>query len=117
MLKFAKSLGDMLIVGLNSDDSVRSLKGKSRPINSQEHRLSMLRELRSVDDAVIFDEATPCRLIEEIRPDIFVLGSEYRGRAIAEHHSAERCGCQVAYYDKNTNISTTEIIGKLTGKG
>jgi len=117
LLNFAKSLGDILVVGLNSDESVRLLKGKDRPINIQAHRLAMLRELRCVDDVIVFGETTPCNLIEKICPDIFVLGGEYRGRAIPEHRSAERCNCQVVYYDKNTYISTTEIIEKLKGKG
>jgi len=113
MLSYAKSLGDVLIVGVNSDASVKALKGQHRPIQNQERRLFMIEALKSVDNAVIFDELNACALIESIRPEIFVLGSEYKDRNIPENYSAELCGCQMVYYDKNTDISTTQIIEKI----
>ena len=116
LLNFAKSLGDILIVGLNSDSSVRALKGKNRPIYKQGQRLFMIEALKCVDNVVIFDETNACVLIEFIRPDIFVLGNEYKYKKISENHSAELCGCKIIYYDKNTDISTTQIIEKITNR-
>ena len=114
LLSFAKSLGDILIVGLNSDTSVKLLKGNNRPINRQEQRLFMLEALKYVDNVVIFDEINARALIEFICPNIFVLGSEYKNKIISENYSAELCGCRIIYYEKNINISTTQIIEKIT---
>jgi D-beta-D-heptose 7-phosphate kinase/D-beta-D-heptose 1-phosphate adenosyltransferase len=77
-LRQSKSLGDMLIVGLNSDASVRRIKGSSRPVNHQEDRVCLLRALRFVDDVIVFDEDTPYELIKRLRPDIITKGGDYR---------------------------------------
>lgn len=116
LLSFAKSLGDILIVGVNSDSSVKVLKGQHRPIQKQEYRLFMIEALKCVDNAVIFNEADSCALIECICPDVFVLGSEYKDKIIAEKDSANLCGCKIIYYEKNTNISTTQIIEKIASR-
>ncbi|MGA1414801.1 MAG: D-glycero-beta-D-manno-heptose 1-phosphate adenylyltransferase, partial [Candidatus Kapaibacteriota bacterium] len=76
-LQAAKSLGDILIVGMNTDDSVKRLKGSERPVNSLEDRAFVLSSLRSVDYVVPFDEDTPLSLIESIMPDILVKGGDY----------------------------------------
>jgi len=81
-LQEAKSFGDILVVGLNSDESVKRLKGKSRPINNQEDRSIVLSGLQSVDFVVIFDEDTPYNLIKEIEPDILVKGGDYKGKEV-----------------------------------
>ena len=81
-LRKAKSFGDILVVGLNSDDSVRRLKGDLRPINSQYDRAQILRELECVDFVIIFDESTPLNLIKQIRPDILVKGADYEGKEV-----------------------------------
>ncbi len=81
-LEEAKSFGDLLIVGLNSDNSVQRLKGEDRPINSEYDRAYLLAALEAVDYVVIFDEDTPYRLIEAIRPDILVKGGDYAGKEI-----------------------------------
>lgn len=117
MLSFAKNLGDILIVGLNSDVSVKLLKGEHRPINGQEQRLFMLEALKCVDNAIIFNETNSCALIEFIHPHIFVLGSEYKNKILPEHYSAKRCGCTIIYYNKITDISTSQIIEKIMSKG
>ena len=72
LLQFCRTLGDKVVVGLNSDVSIRKLKGTLRPINSQEDRALLLSSLRFVDEVIIFDEETPERLIGDIRPDILV---------------------------------------------
>jgi rfaE bifunctional protein nucleotidyltransferase chain/domain len=76
-LEQSRALGDKLIVGLNSDDSVRRLKGPSRPVNSQDDRKRMLEALRCVDKVVIFDEDTPYDLIVSLQPDIVTKGGDY----------------------------------------
>lgn len=76
-LEQSKNLGDRLIVGLNSDDSVRRLKGNDRPVNSQEDRKRLLLALRCVDEVVIFDEDTPYDLIVSLQPDIVTKGGDY----------------------------------------
>jgi rfaE bifunctional protein nucleotidyltransferase chain/domain len=76
-LEQSRALGDKLIVGLNSDDSVRRLKGPSRPVNSQADRKRMLEALRCVDEVVIFDEDTPYDLIVSLQPDIVTKGGDY----------------------------------------
>lgn len=76
-LEEAKSYGDVLIVGLNTDASVRKLKGESRPINNQNDRANILSSLSSVDYVVIFEEETPYELIRLISPDILVKGGDY----------------------------------------
>jgi D-beta-D-heptose 7-phosphate kinase/D-beta-D-heptose 1-phosphate adenosyltransferase len=76
-LEQSRALGDKLIVGLNSDDSVRRLKGPSRPVNSQADRKRMLLALRCVDEVVIFDEDTPYDLIVSLQPDIVTKGGDY----------------------------------------
>ena len=81
-LRKAKSFGDILVVGLNSDDSVRRLKGDLRPINSQYDRAQILRELECVDFVIVFDESTPLNLIKQIRPDILVKGADYVGKEV-----------------------------------
>ena len=78
-LEEAKNFGDILIVGLNSDKSVKNLKGKTRPINSEDSRSYILASIEVVDFVVIFDEDTPLDLIKLIRPDVLVKGGDYEG--------------------------------------
>ena len=77
LLKYAKSCGDRLVVGLNSDNSVKSLKGEARPIQSQDDRKAILEAIRWVDEVVIFNEMTPINLIKSLTPDIIVKGGDY----------------------------------------
>ncbi len=91
-LEYAKKQGDYLIVGLNSDTSVKKLKGKDRPFNTQSLRKEMLEALRCVDEVIIFEEDTPYNLIFKIKPDIIVKGGDYThdevvGNGIAEVRS------------------------------
>ncbi len=81
-LEEARSFGDLLVVGLNSDASVKRLKGQSRPINSQEDRAAVLAGLEAVNFVVIFDEDTPYQLIQKVKPDILVKGGDYEGKEV-----------------------------------
>ena len=76
-LKEAKALGDILILGLNSDCSVKSLKGSNRPINNESDRAEVLSALKSIDYVVIFDEKSPCELLDRIKPDFHTKGADY----------------------------------------
>jgi len=88
-LEQSRALGDKLIVGLNSDDSVRRLKGQSRPVNSQADRKRMLQALRCVDEVVIFDEDTPYDLIASLQPDIVTKGGDYRPEEVVGYDLAK----------------------------
>ena len=78
LLSRAKALGERLVVGINSDESVRSIKGPGRPVQNAEARKTVLLALRSVDEVVIFNELTPERIIKEIRPDVLVKGGDWK---------------------------------------
>jgi rfaE bifunctional protein nucleotidyltransferase chain/domain len=84
LLQAARSLGDCLIVCLNSDDSVRRLKGDGRPLNQEADRANVLAALGCVDAVTVFSEDTPCAVLERIRPDIWVKGGDYDGRDFPE---------------------------------
>lgn len=85
LLREARGFGDRLIVGLNSDDSVRRLKGPTRPINCADDRKTVLEAIRYVDQVVIFEEDTPLELIRKLQPDVLVKGSDYgEGKIVGE---------------------------------
>ncbi|PAF49835.1 bifunctional heptose 7-phosphate kinase/heptose 1-phosphate adenyltransferase [Helicobacter sp. 12S02232-10] len=108
-LQKAKNLGDILIVGLNSDASVKKLKGEKRPINSQDDRAFVLAGLESVDFVVIFDEDTPEELIASIRPDVLVKGKDYEGKEVAGTKYAK----ELKLVDFVDGRSTTSILKKV----
>ena len=112
-LEEAKGLGDILVVGVNSDTSVKINKGDRRPINSQEHRAFMLLGTRFVDYTVIFNEKTPEILLEILKPDIHVKGGDYSKEDLPETTVVERNGGEVKILSFVDNISTTEIINKI----
>jgi D-beta-D-heptose 7-phosphate kinase/D-beta-D-heptose 1-phosphate adenosyltransferase len=107
-LKEAKAFGDILIVGLNSDKSVSSIK-PNRPINSQNHRAEVLSSLEMVDYVVLFDEATPYELIKLIQPDILVKGGDWKKDEIAGSDIARET-YSLPYVE---GVSTTGIIEKI----
>jgi D-beta-D-heptose 7-phosphate kinase/D-beta-D-heptose 1-phosphate adenosyltransferase len=82
-LQWARAQGDKLVVGLNSDASVRRLKGETRPVFPQAERREMLLALKCVDEVIVFYEDTPLELIRRLRPDVLVKGADYAGKAIA----------------------------------
>ncbi|MCX7738704.1 MAG: D-glycero-beta-D-manno-heptose 1-phosphate adenylyltransferase [Hydrogenothermaceae bacterium] len=112
-LEKARSLGNFLIVGLNSDGSVRRLKGPDRPVNSQEQRKRVLEALKSVDMVIIFEEDTPERLIREIKPDVLVKGGDWSIENIVGADFVLSYGGEVYTVDFIYDTSTTKIIQKV----
>jgi D-beta-D-heptose 1-phosphate adenylyltransferase (EC 2.7.7.-) len=113
LLKFARSLGDVLVVGLNDDESVRRLKGKNRPINTLEDRAFVLLSIRWVDFVVPFSEDTPERIIREISPDVLVKGGDYRIEDVAGADFVLSKGGRVEIFNYLEGYSTTSIIKKI----
>ncbi len=109
-LNKAKTLGDILIVGINSDKSVRRLKGRGRPVISEEDRAYVAANLKPVDYVVIFDEDTPYNLIKEIMPDFLVKGGDYDGKTVAGKDIVESSGGRVILIDFIGGKSTSNII-------
>lgn len=112
-LEHARSLGDALIVGINSDRSVRSNKGLERPITPQGERIEIVEALRSVDATVLFDEDTPDELIRMIQPDVLVKGADWAEDAIVGREIVEARGGRVVRARIEPGYSTTSIIGKI----
>ena len=112
-LEEARGLGDVLIVGVNSDRSVKTNKGDKRPINPEENRAEMLLGLKFVDFTVIFDEKTPENLLDLLKPDIHVKGGDYKKEDLPETEIVEKNGGEVKILSFVDNISTTEIINKI----
>jgi rfaE bifunctional protein nucleotidyltransferase chain/domain len=109
-LSKAKKLGDVLIVGLNSDESVRRIKGEKRPILKQEERAFILSNLKPVDFVVYFDDDTPAKLISEIIPDILVKGADWAVEKIVGRDVVEKNGGQVMNIEFVNDQSTSKII-------
>lgn len=112
-LEEAGNLGDVLVVGVNSDRSVKTNKGDKRPINPEKFRAQMLLGLKFVDFTVIFDEKTPENLLDLLKPDIHVKGGDYRKEDLPETEIVEKNGGEVKILSFVDNISTTEIIKKI----
>ena len=110
----AKELGDILIVGLNTDRSVREIKGEGRPIFNEKDRATVLCALIYVDYVVLFDDPTPQKLIEAIKPDVLVKGGDYKLDQIVGREVVEKVGGKVVIIPEVPGYSTTEIINKLT---
>ena len=116
-LEKAKALGDVLVVGVNSDESIRRIKGKDRPVNIQEHRKRVLEALKPVDLVIIFEEDTPERLIKEIKPDVLVKGGDWSIENIVGADFVKSYGGEVKTIDFVYDISTTKIIEKARKSG
>ncbi|MCB0726883.1 MAG: D-glycero-beta-D-manno-heptose 1-phosphate adenylyltransferase [Ignavibacteriae bacterium] len=112
-LNQAKSLGDILIVGVNSDRSVRGLKGEGRPVNNENDRAYLLDNLNSVDYVLIFDEDTPYSLIREIVPEYLVKGGDWKEEDIVGWDVVKKNGGKVMSLKFLDNYSTTGIINKM----
>ena len=112
-LEEARELGDVLIVGVNSDKSVKTNKGDKRPINPEKNRAEMLLGLKFVAFTVIFDEKTPENLLDLLKPDIHVKGGDYKKEDLPETEIVEKNGGEVKILSFVDNISTTEIINKI----
>ena len=115
-LTAAKSFGDVLIVGLNTDESVRKLKGASRPINNQAARAEVLLGLKAVDHVIYFGEATAENLIGEVKPAVYVKGGDYTLETLPEAKIVQSYGGRVELVNLVAGHSTTNIVEKiLTG--
>ena len=115
-LSKAKSLGDILIVGINSDSSVKKLKGAARPINDLASRMVVLDSLKSVDLVVPFEEDTPIALIELIKPDIHVKGGDYKEDQLVESKVVKTNGGKVVIIPFVNGYSVTTLLGKIKSK-
>jgi len=113
VLREAKALGDLLIVAVNSDGSVKRLKGPSRPVISEVGRSELIAALEMVDYVTLFDETDPRRLIEEIQPDILAKGGDWRRDQVVGADIVERSGGKVAVIPYLKGFSTTEIIERV----
>lgn len=113
-LKYARGLGDVLVVGVNSDSSVRRLgKGDDRPVTPESERAEILSSLSSVDVVVIFHEDTPAAAVERLQPDVLVKGADWEGRDIPGRDSVERRGGRVVFAPFESGYSTTQILDTI----
>ncbi len=115
-LQQAKSLGDALIVLINSDSSVRKLKGPQRPLNTQTDRAEALAALACVDYVAVFGDDTPEKILELIRPTVHVKGGDYKLEQIVEREVVEKYGGTVAVLPLEKGYSTTILIQKICGR-
>lgn len=108
LFKYARSVGDYLVVGTDTDERIRELKGDSRPINQQKHRITMLEAIRYIDKVVTFDSIEQqLARIRESNAEIIVIGSDYRGRRVV----GEEIVKSVVFFDRVDDLSTTKIVG------
>jgi rfaE bifunctional protein nucleotidyltransferase chain/domain len=116
-LQAARGRGDVLVVGLNGDDSVRQLKGPKRPLNPEDARAEVLAALSAVDHVVIFDEPRVTALLAEVRPDVYVKGGDYTLETLNREELAvvQRLGARVELVPMVPGFSTTGILQKMGG--
>lgn len=112
-LTAAKSFGDVLIVGLNTDKSVHKLKGATRPINNQDDRAEVLLGLKAVDHVIFFGEATAENLIAEVKPSVYVKGGDYTLETLPEAKIVQSYGGRVEFVNLVAGRSTTNIVEKI----
>lgn len=115
-LEQAREQGDLLVIGVNSDASVKRLKGPTRPINSEMDRAEMLAGLKAVDYTVIFTEDTPVEIIDELKPSIHVKGGDYKKEDLPETEVVERNGGEVRILMLVDGKSTTSVVNKILEK-
>ena len=112
-LKESKKTADILIVGLNSDASVKKIKGDSRPINNEIERAELLAELNSVDFVVVFDENSPSDLIDEIKPNVYTKGADYTLETLPEKDVVLKNNIKMEFIKFTEGKSTTNILKAL----
>lgn len=112
----AKSFGDILVVAVNSDASVKRLKGDSRPVIGQKDRINMICALECVDYVILMDDDTPARIIGTVKPDVTVKGKDWEGKELPEKAVIEAYGGSVKFIDLEAGLSTTQIIQRITGE-
>src|SRR5215471_13690244 len=113
LLEAARALGDALVVAINSDESVRTLKGAGRPVIPEAERAEVLASLECVDAVVIFNELTPKETVAALLPDILVKGGDWPGNQIIGREEVEAAGGQVVLIDVVQGHSTTDILRKM----
>ena len=112
-LKFCKEQGDIVVLGLNSDNSVRQLKGPERPVNNQHDRAAVLAAMESIDYITIFDELDPLELIQQVRPDVLVKGADWSDKGVIGREFVESCGGRVELAPMLDGKSSTSTLEKL----
>ena len=117
LLERAKSLGTKLVVGINSDESVRAIKGSGRPVQGQEARKTVLLGLKAVDEVIIFDELTPENLINKVRPDILVKGGDWKISEIIGADFVQSYGGKVFSLPLKDGFSSSSIVDKIKDNG
>ncbi len=115
-LQKSKSFGNYLMVLLNSDKSVKSIKGDDRPINNEMDRAELLCALNCVDFVVLFDESSPANLLDEIKSDVYTKGADYTMETLPERDIMIKNGTKVEFIDFVQGKSTTNIINKINSK-
>ena len=113
LLRRARALGTKLIVGINSDASTRRIKGAPRPFFSQEDRAEILKNLQSVDEVVVFDEPTPEKLIEKIKPDVLVKGGDWKIEEIIGADFVKSYGGEVFSIPLKEGFSSSRVVEKI----
>jgi len=117
-LNQAKQLGDILVVALNSDASVRRLKGPDRPINTEADRAAVIAALSCVDYVTVFDTPTASPLIRRLRPEVYAKGGDYTPEMLEETGAVEECGGRVAILDYVAERSTSAVVNRIrAGEG
>lgn len=119
-LQQARALGDVLVVGVNSDRSVKAYKGPTRPILSEHERAAMLAALECVDYLIVFDEDTPAESLAKLQPDVHCKGAEYappHGRPVPERAVVEGSGGRIEYLPLLPGLSTTALLHRIREKG
>jgi D-beta-D-heptose 7-phosphate kinase/D-beta-D-heptose 1-phosphate adenosyltransferase len=115
-LREARASGDCLVIGLNSDQSIRDIKDPARPLIAEEQRAEVLAALECVDYIILFDEADPFQLIEEVRPDVLVKGADWAMDKIIGADLVSSYGGEVRRVDLVPSISTSEIINRIISR-
>ena len=109
----AKKLGDALVVAVNSDSSVKAIKGEKRPLVPEAERVEIIASLEVVDFATVFFEETPVALIEELEPDVIVKGGDWDEKDVAGRESVKKWGGKVAIIPQVEGVSTTNVVEKI----
>jgi rfaE bifunctional protein nucleotidyltransferase chain/domain len=112
-LREARKAGDLLILGLNSDASVRAIKGEKRPLVPQRERAEVVASLAAVDYVTLFDETTPLALIEYLRPDLLVKGGDWKEESVVGRDAVRSWGGRVILIPMTEGVSTTNIVEKI----
>ena len=112
-LKFSRQQGDLLVIGLNTDRSVREQKGDKRPFVSEDERARLISALEDVSYVILFDELTPEKLIRRIKPDILVKGEDWKEKGVVGREFVESYGGKVILAPLVDNVSTTDIVTRI----